>query len=383
MRVAVVVRSLKIGGMERAAINLAEAFEENGHESHLIYFKDKGKVLEPNKKVYLHHFNLNKIMKLTIIGTIWHFMSKIINMIFRDSYVFLMAYVMTPIFNFKIKSLEKEYGQFDLIILRGQGTFETIWNIRDKRIVQQQVSVTIRTYNPLKRLYVRCLYSHKKTMCNSSQVADVLIRALEDSNAVEYDIDIIPSPINIKTIQNKSIEFDTDIDTKYIVNVGRFAPGKNIPFLLEAYSYAKENFSLKHKLVLIGDGGERKNIENKINELNLKDSVVLTGFIKNPYPLIKNADLMILTSITEGFPNVLLEALACRTNIVSTRALGGVKDIMTEELENNLVDYDTISLAKKIVYELITPCKVDFDKHIKRFSPSYIVDKYNTIFIKA
>ena len=116
MRVAVVVRSLKIGGMERAAINLAEAFEENGHESHLIYFKEKGKALEPNRKVYLHHFNLNRIMKLTIVGTIWHILSKIINMVFRDSYVFLVAYLITPIFKFKIKSIEKKYGKFDLII---------------------------------------------------------------------------------------------------------------------------------------------------------------------------------------------------------------------------------------------------------------------------
>lgn len=369
--------------MERAAINLAEAFEENGHESHLIYFKDKGKELEPNKKIYLHHFNLNRIMKLTIIGTIWHIISKLINMVFRDSYVFLAACFITPIFKLKIKSIEKKYGKFDLIILRGQGTFETIWNIKDKRVVQQQVSVTIRTYNFLKRLYVRCLYSHKKTMCNSSQVAEVLQKALEDSNAIKYNINIIPSPLNIKVIENKSLEFDFNIDSKYIINVGRFAPGKNIPFLLEAYSYARENLSLKHKLVLVGDGGEKKNIENKINELNLNDSVILTGFIKNPYPLIKSADLLILTSITEGFPNVLLEALACRTNIISTRALGGVKDIMIDELADNLVDYNTLSLAEKMVFELNKECKVDFDKHIKRFSPSYIVDNYCNMFIKS
>ena len=59
MRVAVVVRSLKIGGMERVAVNLSEAFADAGHESHLIYFKDKNRVFTPKESVHFHHFDLN------------------------------------------------------------------------------------------------------------------------------------------------------------------------------------------------------------------------------------------------------------------------------------------------------------------------------------
>lgn len=71
MRVAIIVRSLKIGGMERVAISLAEAFAINGHEAHLIYFKNKKNPLTPSKIVKLHQFKLDRLMLLTGVGLIW------------------------------------------------------------------------------------------------------------------------------------------------------------------------------------------------------------------------------------------------------------------------------------------------------------------------
>jgi len=65
LRVAVVVRSLKIGGMERVAVNLAEAFADAGDESHLIYFKEKKRAFTPKKSVFFHHFDLDRTLNLT------------------------------------------------------------------------------------------------------------------------------------------------------------------------------------------------------------------------------------------------------------------------------------------------------------------------------
>ncbi|NPA66196.1 MAG: glycosyltransferase, partial [Epsilonproteobacteria bacterium] len=86
MRVAVVVRSLKIGGMERVAVNLAEAFADAGDESHLIYFKEKKRAFTPKKSVFFHHFDLDRTLNLTGIGFFLKLIAKLLNGIFRNSY---------------------------------------------------------------------------------------------------------------------------------------------------------------------------------------------------------------------------------------------------------------------------------------------------------
>lgn len=376
MRIAVVVRSLKIGGMERAAINLAEAFEANGHEAHLIYFRDKGKVLEPNKNVHLHYFNLDKIMKLTIIGFFWNIIAKLISIIVRESFVYLKAFFVTPIFKYKIRALEKKYGRFDLIILRGQGTFETIWNMKDKRLILQQVSVVFTKGNRLKDFYFFCLYKNKNILCNSVGVKEELLKVMNNKNIYPARIDVITNLINLEEVQAKSLLFSPDINFKYIINVGRLVPGKNILLLLEAFAYAKETLSLTHKLVLVGDGDIRDKVESKIISLNIQNDVILTGSLSNPYPWVKNADLFVFTSAAEGLPNVLLEALACGTNVISTDGKGGIKDIMKGELSKNLTSFDKVEIAEKIVTELKNNKSKNFNKYLAEFTPKYIIEKY-------
>ena len=67
MRIAVVIRSLNMGGMQRSAVNLAESFAEAGHESHLIYFSEKNRVFTPNSSVMLHHFDMKKSSNFSVI----------------------------------------------------------------------------------------------------------------------------------------------------------------------------------------------------------------------------------------------------------------------------------------------------------------------------
>jgi len=172
MRVAVVVRSLKIGGMERVAVNLSEAFADTGHESHLIYFKDKNRVFTPKESVHFHHFDLSKLLKLTIVGAILGVFSKLLSGIFRGSFFFYNGLLLAPIFKYKLNRLEKEYGTFDLIIMRGHGTFELIWPIKDNRIIQMVESVFIRSSSSLDNFYIKCVYSGKNLGCVSSGVKE-------------------------------------------------------------------------------------------------------------------------------------------------------------------------------------------------------------------
>lgn len=378
MRVAVVVRSLKIGGMERAAINLAETFEANGHEAHLIYFRNKNKALAPSDRIHLHHFDIDRIMKWSVIGIFWNFFSRLMNGVIRGSFFFWKGLFASPIFMFKLRSLEKEYGHFDLVIFRGQGTFEILWPLKDPRFILQQVNVIFKHGNVLHNFYLRCLYQDKNLMSISYAVNDDNQKIFENAKVYPRRIDIITNPVNVLQIQERSLEYAPSISEPYIVNVSRFARIKNHDLLLESYKYAREFLELKHKLVLVGGGYHRNAIEQKINALQLTEHVILTGSLTNPYPWVKNADLFVFTSFAEGLGNVLLEALACNTNIVATKGRGGVLDIMRGEMAAHLCNFDKVEIAHKIMSELTRTTPVDFQKALEPFTPKGIIDQYIT-----
>ncbi|MDD2790480.1 MAG: glycosyltransferase [Sulfurimonas sp.] len=382
MRVAVVVRSLKIGGMERVAVNLSEAFADAGHESHLIYFKDKKRAFTPKESVHFHHFNLDRLLNLTLIGALLAVIAKFLNGILRNSYFIYSGLLLAPIFSYKLKKLEKKYGKFDLIIMRGHGTFELIWPFRDERVVQMVESVFIRHGSWLDRLYIKCVYGGKNLAGVSSGVKERILEVLEATQVKAKFVEVVHNPIDVMLVREKAEAYTPKMDEPYILSVGRITPNKNIPFLIESYKYAKEQLHLAMPLVIVGSGHALQNVEAKIKELDLEEDVRLLGLLENPYPWIKNASLLTSTSKAEGFGMVLVEALACHTKVLSTKSLGGVKDIMVGELEEYMVDFSIEEFAKKMVEVVSQTQAFDFDKYTDPFLPNSIVQKYRELYVK-
>ena len=142
MRVAVVVNCLKMGGMERVAVNLADAFHEAGHSSELIYLKNRKKAIEPrNTALPVHLFNLKQGVLQTGVGIMWLIISKLLNIPFKKTFPLWFAYAEAKVFSAKLKRLEEKNGKFDLVIFRGQGTFEHIWPIQDPRFVLSLIHI--------------------------------------------------------------------------------------------------------------------------------------------------------------------------------------------------------------------------------------------------
>ena len=101
-------------------------------------------------------------------------------------------------------------------------------------------------------------------------------------------------------------------------------------------------FKYKTFLYILGEGSKRKDLENLIKSLKLKDKVFLVGFIENPFPYIKNCDIYITSSIRESFSMSTLEAMALGKPVISTNVVPFVKDNF-----NSLVfkpkDYTTLA----------------------------------------
>ena len=113
-----------------------------------------------------------------------------------------------------------------------------------------------------------------------------------------------------------------------IISVGRLVKQKDQLTLLKAMQLLKND--IKYRLLIIGDGEEEENLKNYIKINSLKN-IKIISYKKNPYPYIKKSDLFILSSVSEGLPNALIEAMALKKFIISSDCLTGPREILLNE----------------------------------------------------
>ena len=130
-------------------------------------------------------------------------------------------------------------------------------------------------------------------------------------------------------------ELDPDRARPLIVACGRLAPQKGYRYLLEAF--ASLHRERDAHLWIVGDGPERPELERLISRLGVRDRVRLLGFQRNPYPFMAAADVFVLSSVYEGFGNVIVEAMATGRAVVSTDCPHGPGEIIRDGVDGLLV----------------------------------------------
>lgn len=119
-----------------------------------------------------------------------------------------------------------------------------------------------------------------------------------------------------------------DRERPLIVACGRLSPQKGYPHLLDAFAEIRRD--LGAHLWILGQGPDRGALERRISRLGLAGAVRLLGFQNNPYPYMAAADLFVLSSLHEGFGNVLVEAMATGTPVVATDCMHGPAEIIRD-----------------------------------------------------
>ena len=136
---------------------------------------------------------------------------------------------------------------------------------------------------------------------------------------------------------------------KYILNVSRFSKRKDHETTLKAFKIVFEKHK-NTKLILIGYGPEKKNIINMAKNLKIYNKIIIINKTYNPYPFMKKSMLLILTSVYEGFPNVLVESLTIGTPVISTNMNAGASEILINGKGGELINLgDYKNLSKKII----------------------------------
>ncbi|NRB40937.1 MAG: glycosyltransferase [Pseudomonadales bacterium] len=145
-------------------------------------------------------------------------------------------------------------------------------------------------------------------------------------------IHVLYNPIDANEIIEKSkstcAETFFNENLPVVLAIGRLTHAKNYPFLINAFSILNEK--LPCRLLILGEGNKRQELEDYIVEKNLEGKVKLLGFKKNPFPYIAKADLLALTSRYEGYPNVLIQANVLGKKAVALDTCGGVMELLSK-----------------------------------------------------
>ncbi|MES9993426.1 MAG: glycosyltransferase [Candidatus Thiodiazotropha sp.] len=139
-----------------------------------------------------------------------------------------------------------------------------------------------------------------------------------------------------------------------ILGAGELCRRKDFTTLIRAFALLADNYDCR--LMILGKGRARERLEQEINRLGIEGRVSLPGFVATPYPYMKRASLFVLSSLWEGMGNVLVEAMAAKTPVVSTNCPNGPAELLSGLSANVLVKPgDPAAMAEAMAGQLDNP----------------------------
>ncbi len=195
-------------------------------------------------------------------------------------------------------------------------------------------------------------YSKKKLITVSAALQED-VRALGIQPACMRGI---YNPFDIEKIRSASLEKSPFDGERFLLHVGRFHPQKRHDRLFEAFKIS----GYSGKLLLLGDGSaeEKKFLHEEAIKQGVAERLIFAGFVANPYAVMAEAEALVLSSDYEGLGNVLVEALICGTQVVSTNCPYGPQEILQGVLEQGLAELTAPSLAAAIQRVLASPVTI-------------------------
>lgn len=194
------------------------------------------------------------------------------------------------------------------------------------------------------------LYPHTSAIvCVSRGIADDLAAILHISNSITIiNNPVVSEEVYLLAERPVSHPWFLESNIPVIIAAGRLVACKDYPTLLSAFKLVAEK--MPARLVILGRGPEEKKLQNLSRDLGISKYVAFLGFVENPYSYMKKSTLFVLSSLQEGFGNVIIEAMACGIPVISTDCPAGPREIISSGINGLLVPVgDYLSLAKNMV----------------------------------
>lgn len=290
-KIAFVIHSMKSGGAERAISNLSLAMKDE-HDVSLVLFDAENIAYPYGGKL----IDLNILSKDTAIG-------KLIVIIKRAR---------------RLRRLYKEQN-FDGIFtfMEGAGfpsvlaSKETIVSIHDNPESLNKIYQPFLPYlYPKAKKIVACAKAIEKKLIDQHHFTNTttIYNSVDIDNAIKLSTEAIPET------------------RPFLLAIGRLAPQKGFDYLIKAFSASEAKKDVD--LIILGEGDERAALEALIEKHDLADKVLLKGSVSNPFAYYSKAEFFILSSRHEGFPNILIEAMACECPCIAYDCETGPNEII-------------------------------------------------------
>jgi len=165
-----------------------------------------------------------------------------------------------------------------------------------------------------------------------------------------------------------------------VVAMGRLDSQKGFDMLLRAFSLLQ---GADCRLTILGEGPERERLEAMTRELGIAGRVTFAGFQVEPHPYLAHADVFVLSSRYEGFPNVVLEAMACGTPVAAFACPGGLNELVQPGVNGCLAPVGDVGALAACIAQLLEsgPCRKAVHESVAtRFALPRIVREYEAVF---
>jgi len=268
------------------------------------------------------------------------------------------------------------------------------------RIVARSISTLSLAYNQQsyigRRIWFR-LIRHTINRIDSiiAQSSGMKEDLIKNFNMAESKIKIIPNPVYnfINTTINPAIEVNNDtynssepldygINLNELLFVGRLTEDKGLNYLLDIFSIVLTQIPELH-LTIVGQGELRNMVQAKIAAMGLTKNISLAGYQADVSTFYKNARATILTSVREGFPNVLIESISFGTPIISFDCPSGPRDIIINNVNGILIEHlNVVEFANAIIDVINGNIKFEKQEIIKssyRYNVESIINQYEKL----
>jgi glycosyltransferase involved in cell wall biosynthesis len=247
-------------------------------------------------------------------------------------------------------------------------------------LTREGTAITSRevTTNPLRMLWYKHLYRRADAViCQSDSMKEEMIRAFGIASA---KIARVYNPVDIELISKLAERNPYAHSGPNLVTVARLFPEKRLDLLLRCMALIRATLPTA-VLTIVGFGDLEATLKAQSATLGLHDCVRFLGFQRNPYPFIRHADLLLLTSKYEGLPNAVLEALALGTPVVTTDCCGGLGEIASTTSRIRVVAAEPDSVAAEVIKaisrpKMTTAVEAEF---VAQFGVRHVVSEYERL----
>ncbi|MBX3046476.1 MAG: glycosyltransferase [Anaerolineales bacterium] len=361
-RVALLVASFRAGGVERVTINLANELARRGYQVDLVVLSAAGGALRSGVGQTVTVFDLRSSRSLYGVRALANYFKQHQPDIFISNQTHLNILSIFASWRAKSRAL--------LYVVEHNHMTSVVRN--SKKLADRLRPLLARLFYP---------YAHK-VLAVSQDAADDLAALAGFQNEEIFVVynSILPGDFSSQAELPAEDPWFKEIQEPFVIAVGRLAPQKAFDTLIRAMD--KVNQSRPVQLLILGEGGERANLEALVEQLALQEIVSLPGYVDNPLRYVARANLFVLSSLWEGLPSVLIEAMACGTSVVSTNCPAGPREILHNGFYGKLVPVgDATEMAQAILEVLADPQDArQLKERAKQYIAPYAAESYIQLF---